>query len=116
MVLPPAQNNITGIAAFGAKLASLAIVHNHTYYIGLLAVAGVVVLLWRGIVMLIDSTPTIGAQAYDRGSCDDYGDSESMEYRSGIGVVWVVPVYTVGICEYLDCIVGNPHDCVHSST
>ena len=62
MVLPPPQYIIPSIAAFGAKLASLANVHNHTYYIGLLAVAGVVVLLWRGIVILVDSKTSISVQ------------------------------------------------------
>ncbi len=62
MVLPPPHYIIPSIAALGAKLASLAIVHNHTYYIGLCAVAGVVVLLWRGIVILVDSKSGIPAQ------------------------------------------------------
>ena len=62
MVLPPPQYIIPSIAVFGAKLALIANSHNHTYYIGLLAVAGVVVLLWRGIVILVDSKTSISAQ------------------------------------------------------
>lgn len=53
MVLPHADHWLPPLATIGTRYASLVIEHTDTYYIGILALAGVGVLVWRAIRALV---------------------------------------------------------------
>ena len=57
LVLPHADHVIPALATIGNRYNTLYIEHNNTYYMGVLAVVGFVLLMWRGMVSLVDTTP-----------------------------------------------------------
>ncbi len=62
LVLPSAHHVIPPFAAIGSRYAALAIEHTHTYYMGAMAVVGLVMVVWRAVWQLVHPAPPLPAQ------------------------------------------------------
>lgn len=55
LILPHAHHVIPALATIGGRYMALQIDHTNTFYMGMLAVSGLGILVWRGIVQLVDA-------------------------------------------------------------
>jgi len=62
LVLPSAHHGIPPLATIGSRYAALAIDHTHTYSMGVVAVIGLAMVVWRAVWQLVHSAPPLPAQ------------------------------------------------------
>ncbi len=59
LILPHAHHVVPAFATIGNRYMALQIDHTNTFYMGVLAVTGLGILVWRGIVQLVATPPAV---------------------------------------------------------
>lgn len=62
LVLPSAHHVLPPLATIGSRYAALAIDHTHTYSMGVVAVIGLAIVVWRAVWQLVYPAPPLPAQ------------------------------------------------------